>query len=85
MKQKTRYVYVTTPSIVSGFAFVSSYELDEFGAHGNADLPEAQLLESARSVENSNWTQAAVRLTEAFRRLVRQPLWRKTLKPSVAA
>ncbi len=82
MKQKTRYVYV--PSVVSGVAFVTSYELAEFGLGANADLPEAQPFETTREV-NRNWTQSAVRLSEAFRRLVRQPLWRKALKPSVAA
>lgn len=72
------------PGMASGVAFVTGYEIDDLGAHGNDDLPEAQPVDQARGVVNRNWTQAG-RLNEAFRRLVWQPRWRKALKPSVAA
>ena len=85
MKQKTRYLYVMNPGMASGVAFVTSYEIDDLGAHGNEDLPDAQPVEAVRGAGNRNWTQSAVRLNAAFRRLVRQPLWRKASKPGVAA
>lgn len=85
MKQKNRYVYVLNPGMIGGVAFVTGYEIDDLGAHGNSDLPAAQSVEAVRGTRNSPWTQTAVRLLEAGRRLVRQPLWRKALKPRVAA
>jgi len=85
MKNTNRYVYVMTLGMASGVGFVNAYEIEDLNVRADADLPEPELIEARRGNVNSNWTKAAVRLSEAFRRVVRQPLWRKALKPSGTA
>jgi hypothetical protein len=85
MKHTNRYVYVMTLGMASGVGFVNAYEIEDLNVRADADLPEPELLEARRERSTSNWTKTAVRLSEAFRRVVRQPLWRKALKPGAAA
>jgi hypothetical protein len=85
MKHTNRYVYVMTLGAASGVDFVSAYEIEDLNVRADADLPEPELIEARRGNVTSNWTKTGVRLSEAFRRVVRQPLWRKALKPGVTA
>ena len=84
MKQKTSKLYVMTLGMASGVAFDNAYGIADLHSPADADLCRAAAGSQQKAV-NRDWTQSAVRLTEAVRRLVRQPLWRKTRKVVSAA
>lgn len=84
MKQKTSKLYVMTLGMASGVAFDNAYGISDLHSPADADLCRAAAGSQQKAV-NRDWTQSAVRLTEAVRRLVRQPLWRKTRKVVSAA
>lgn len=85
MKHTTRYVYVVTQGTASGVAFTNAHEIEDLDVRANAGLPEPEPIKASRRPVNSTWTQTAARLSGAFGRVVRQPLWRKALKPGTAA
>jgi len=84
MKHKTSKLYVMTLGMASGVAFDNAYGISDLHSPADADLAKAATGFRQKAM-NRNWTQSAVRLTEAVRRLVRQPLWRKTRKVARAA
>ena len=80
MNKKTKTMYVVQPgSFGSGAILFSTYEFDH-NSKSEEDLPppaEAQHAVVRQTQENRSWTQAIVRLPEAFHRMVWQPLTRR--------
>jgi len=88
MNKKTKTVFVVQPGCfgANGMIF-SAYEFDNNSRHDD-DLPppvEVTPAVAKQTRETRNWTQAAVRLPEAFRRTVWQPLSRRVQKLASAA
>lgn len=82
MNKKSKTMYVVHPGCYgSGVMLLATYEFSE-NSRDDADLPPADELPAEAQLqhqENRDWSQAVVRLPEAFRRLVWSPL-RKTLR-----
>jgi hypothetical protein len=77
MKHNNRYLQVVHPGMVSGVAFVTAYEIENFHATANDDLPETVLASAPSGSPSGPWARATGRLSGAFRRLVPQTLRRK--------
>lgn len=87
MNKKTKTIYVVQPGCFgSGAILFSTYEFDE-NSRLEEDLPpaEAQTAVEQQMQDNRSWTQSVVRLPEAFRRSVWQPLTRRVLNLGNAA
>ena len=80
MKSNARYLQVVHPGMVSGVAFVTAYELENFHATANDDLPAPVFAVAPPRLQSSPWARATGRLCGAFRRLVPS-----TLRPKAAA
>ena len=78
MKHHPRYLQVVPPGMVSGVAFVTAYEIEDFHAPANDDLPAPEFSGTALGVQSSPWARATGRLSGAFRRLIPRTLRRKT-------
>lgn len=81
MNKKSKTMYVVHPGCYgSGAMLLATYEFHQ-DSRDEADLPPAEELtaEVRPTQENRDWSQAVVRLPEAFRRLVWSPL-RKTVR-----
>jgi len=79
MKHNARYLRVVHPGMVSGVAFVTAYEIENFHATANDDLPAPVFAVTPAGSQSSPWARATGRLSGAFRRLVPQPLRRKAV------
>lgn len=77
MKPNARYLQVVHPGMVSGVAFVTAYEIENFHATANDDLPEPEYAAAPAGSQSSPWARATGRLSGAFRRLVPRTLRRK--------
>jgi len=77
MKHNTRYLQVVHPGMVSGVAFVTAYEIENFHAAANDDLPEPEFSGASSGSPSSPWARATGRLSGAFRRLIPRKLRRK--------
>ena len=85
MKNRTRQLYVISPGLSTGVAFVSwDRNEDPYQRAGDyfsdSDAPVEQ-----REGLLHNWTQAIKHLPKVWSRLVRQPLWRQAAKPTASA
>ena len=74
MKQSARYLPMVHPGMVSGVAFVTAYEIENFHATANDDLPEPVFAVASLGITSSPWARATGRLSQAFRRLVPRKL-----------
>lgn len=64
--------------IVSGVAFVTAYEIENFHATANDDLPEPEFAAVPSEARSNPWARATGRLfSRAFRRLVPRKLRRQ--------
>lgn len=77
MKHNNRYLQVVHPGMVSGVAFVTAYEIENFHATANDDLPEPEYAAATSGLQTSPWARATERLSGVFRRLVPHLLRRK--------
>lgn len=77
MKQRARYLPMVHPGMVSGVAFVTAYEIENFHATANDDLPEPVFANVSLGSTSNPWARATGRLSQAFRRLVPRKLRRK--------
>lgn len=80
MNKKTKTMFVMHPGgFGSGATIFSAYEFEDNSESGrNPDLPaDFEPAEVSQTIENRSWTKAVVRLPEAFRRMVWQPLSRR--------
>ena len=77
MKQNARYQPMVQSGMVSGVAFVTAYEIENFHATANDDLPEPEFSDASSGSQSSPWARATGRLSGAFRRWVPQTLRRK--------
>lgn len=78
MKQNARYQPMVQSGIVSGVAFVTAYEIENFHATANDDLPEPELATVSSETRSNQWARATGRiLSKAFRRLAPWTLRRK--------
>lgn len=77
MKHYNRYLQVVQPGMVSGVAFVTAYEIENFHATANDDLPEPAYAAASAEEKSSPWARATERLSGVFRRFVPHPLRRK--------
>lgn len=77
MKHTQRYLQVVHPGIVSGVAFVTAYEIENFHATANDDLPAPEFVGASSDHQSSPWARATGRLSGAFRRLLPRTLRRK--------
>ncbi|MBP6507911.1 MAG: hypothetical protein KA257_10140 [Opitutaceae bacterium] len=88
MNNKTKTMFVMQPGgFGSGGMIFSTYEFEK-NSRFEDDLPPLAEISTAvakPTQENRNWIQAAVRLPEAFRRTVWQPLSRQVQKLGSAA
>lgn len=84
MKKPTRYLYVVNPGNLSGTAFFTAYEIENLVDAPDA-LPETDRPAQSTERTNRNWTQAVVRLSQVFHRLVRHHPLRRARKASAAA
>jgi hypothetical protein len=88
MNSKTKTLFVMQPGCFgSGAIIFSAYEFENNSKH-EKDLPppaEHAPVVVRQTHSNRSWTQAAVRLPEAFRRTVWQPLSRRVQKLANAA
>jgi hypothetical protein len=80
MKPNARYLQVVQPGMVSGVAFVTAYEIENFHATANDDLPAPVFAVAPPRSQSSPWARTTGRLFGAFRRLL--PL---TLRPKAVA
>jgi hypothetical protein len=88
MNKKTKTMYVVQPGGFGSGAFLfSTYEYDQNSEHGGdeASAAIAQPVVARQTQENRSWTQSVIRLPEAFRRTVWQPLTRRVLNLGNAA
>ncbi len=79
MKHNNRYLQVVQPGMVSGVAFVTAYEIENFHATANDDLPEPEDVAAPAEGKSSPWARATERLSGVFRRFVPHPLRRKAV------
>jgi hypothetical protein len=80
MKHNIRYHQVVQPGIVSGVAFVTAYEVEDFHATASDDLPDITAVGAPSEPASAPWTRTMGRLSSAFRR------WgSRTLRPKAAA
>ena len=88
MNKKTKTMFVVQPGgFGSGAAIFSAYEFED-NSERECDpvlLDEAEPEAELQTHENRSWTQAVVRLPEAFNRMVWQPLSRRVQKLGNAA
>lgn len=77
MKHNNRYLQVVHPGMVSGVAFVTAYEIENFHATANDDLPEPEYAVASSGLQSNPWARATERLSGAFRRFVPHSLRRK--------
>jgi len=77
MKPNARYLQVVHPGMVSGVAFVTAYEIENFHATANDDLPEPEYAVAPSGDPSSPWGRATGRLSRAFRRWVPPMLRRR--------
>lgn len=77
MKHNNRYLQVVQPGMVSGVAFVTAYEIENFHATANDDLPEAEDVAAPAEGKSNPWARATERLCRVFRRCLPHALWRK--------
>lgn len=88
MNKKTKTMYVVQPGAFgTGAPIFSAYEFEDNSARGADSMLPAEFESNAarQTAENRSWTQAVVRLPEAFQRLVWQPLSRRVQKLANAA
>jgi len=89
MNKKTKTMYVVLPGGFGGGATIfSTYEYEDNSGHENNPIPASDQRAAGvtqQNVENRNWTQAVVRLPEAFHRTVWLPLSRQVQKFGTAA
>lgn len=88
MNKKTKTMFVVLPGgFGTGASIFSAYEFEDNSARGADPTPPADYKPagSRQTAENRSWTQAVVRLPEAFQRLVWQPLSRRVQKLANAA
>ncbi|MCC6416320.1 MAG: hypothetical protein IT582_10470 [Opitutaceae bacterium] len=89
MNKKTKTMFVMQPGgFGSGSAVFTTYEYEDHSQveEGHASPAEVQPAAVARqTIDNSNWTQAVVRLPEVLRRSVWSPLARRIQKFAQAA
>jgi hypothetical protein len=79
MKQNAQYHPMVQSGMVSGVAFVTAYEIENFRATANDDLPEPEFAALPPGHRSNPWARATGRLfSRAFRRLVPRTLRRKT-------
>lgn len=76
MKHNNRYLQVVQPGMVSGVAFVTAYEIENFHATAGDDLPEPESAAASSEAQLGPWARATGRLSGAFRRLVPRTLRR---------
>jgi hypothetical protein len=77
MKHNNQYLQVVHPGMVSGVAFVTAYEIENFHATANDDLPEPIYAVASPGLQSSPWARATERLSGVFRRFVPHSLRRK--------
>ena len=80
MNKKTKTMYVMQPGgFGSGATIFSSYEFEDNSASEGDRAPTVESTPKVASptTETRNWTQAVVRLPEAFNRSVWKPLTRR--------
>ncbi|MCX6951912.1 MAG: hypothetical protein NTV51_07075 [Verrucomicrobia bacterium] len=77
MKHNTRYLQVVHPGMVSGVAFVTAYEIENFHAAPSDNLPEPAFTGASPGSPSSPWARATGRLSGAFRRLMPRKLRRQ--------
>jgi hypothetical protein len=70
MKPNARYLQVVQPGMVSGVAFVTAYEIENFHATANDDLPAPVFAVARPRSQSSPWVRTTGRLFGAFRRLL---------------
>ena len=81
MKKRTRQLYVMSPGLHSGVAFVSWDAGEDPYQRASDYLPDEDQPVEKRQGLQRNWTQAIKHLPKVWNRLVRQPLWRQAAKP----
>ncbi|MFI5357286.1 MAG: hypothetical protein ACHQ4G_08125 [Opitutales bacterium] len=80
MNKKTKTMFVMQPGgFGSGATIFSSYEFEDNSVSeaDRAPVAESKTTVAPQTTENRNWTQAVVRLPEAFHRSVWKPLTRR--------
>lgn len=89
MNKKTKTMFVVLPGGFSaGGTMFSTYEYEDNSGCETYRTPAAEIqtaVVNRQTDENRNWTQAVVRLPEAFRRTVWLPLARRVQKLGQAA
>jgi hypothetical protein len=85
MKNRTRQLYVISPGISPGAAFVSWDAGEDPYQRADGDMPPEPKPAQRRESPQRNWAQAARHLPKVWRRLVQQPLWRQAAKPAASA
>jgi hypothetical protein len=85
MKNRTRQLYVISPGLSSGVAFVTWDAGEDPYQRASDYLPDVDQPVEKRQGLLRNWTQAIKHLPKVWTRLVRQPLWRTAAKPGVSA
>jgi hypothetical protein len=81
MKKRTRQLYVMSPGLHSGVAFVSWDAGEDPYQRASDYFPEVDQPVEKRQGLQRNWTQAIKHLPKVWNRLVHQPLWRLAAKP----
>jgi hypothetical protein len=81
MKKRTRQLYVMSPGLHSGVAFVSWDAGEDPYQRASDYFPEVDQPVEKRQGLQRNWTQAIKHLPKVWNRLVHQPLWRQAAKP----
>jgi hypothetical protein len=84
MKNRTRQLYVISPGLSSGVAFVTWNAGEDPYQRADDFMPDVEDTVEVRQGLLSNWTQAIKHLPKVSARLVRQVLWRPAAKPAAS-
>jgi hypothetical protein len=85
MKNRTRQLYVISPGLSSGVAFVSWDTGEDPYQRADDYFPQEDAPAERRPSMLRNWTQAAKHLPKVWTRLVPSSLWRQAQKPVASA
>ncbi len=81
MKKRTRQLYVISPGLSSGMAFIGWDAGEDPYQRANDYFPDVEEPVQKRESLQRNWTQALKHLPKVWKRFVQQPLWRPATKP----